>query len=80
MEPESFRIKAPGLKQSFDAGHERATQVDVDGAYDEFAQSDGREEGEDAHTEGAGDVADGVCGDGREKRPKKDEETATGMV
>ena len=80
MEPEPLRIKAPGLKQSFDAGDKRATQVDVDGADDELTQRDGREEGEDAHSESAGDVANGVCGDGWEKRPEKDEETAAGMV
>ena len=42
MELEPLRIEAPGLKQSFDAGDQRATQVDVDGADDEFTQRDGR--------------------------------------
>jgi hypothetical protein len=42
MEPEPLRIKAPGLKQAFDAGDKRATQVDVEAADDEFTQCDGR--------------------------------------
>ena len=67
MEPEPLRIRAPGLKQAFDAGDERAAQVDVDGADNELTQRDGRQKGEDANSESAGDVANGVCGDGWEK-------------
>ncbi len=80
LAPEPDRIEEIGSEQSFDAGDERASKVDVDGADDELTQRNGREEGEDPHSEGAGDVANGVCGNGWKKRPEQDKKTAAGVV
>lgn len=69
-----------GSEQSLDAGDQGASKVDVDRADDEFTQCNGSEEGEYANAEGAGDVANGVGGDGGKKRPEEDEETATWVI